>query len=294
MTLQNEDILDPAHVEDSGIENAGAVGLQRPGDDKPQPKISEDGNIVEIDGKKYITEQALAAERARASKYAETLSQLDPLMPEFEEFLAAKRGRADRPQARQTAASGDVDDEAYLTEVAEALGFYDAEQAPDLRRAQAHLNITRREAQRTSRREMEPLARTTQGELARVNKERARGVKFVDGQPIAEDKYLDAAFNAVDERMLADPGVSILTTVIAAGLQHLDMRKNGTLRPSRRSSADEPMFLEGGSGRFDTEDSALSGLDLAAARARGKSPEQWSKLVNKIGGSKTGAALEEI
>jgi hypothetical protein len=119
----------------------------------------------------------------------------------------------------------------------------------------------------------------------------------VDGQPIAEQKYIDAAATSLGDDLMADPEVARLAQVVAAGLEYLDARKSGTLGRGRagggRRGSGEPMMVERSTGRFDGDTGEMSDLDRAAARARGKSPEQWqkmSKAVNKA----TSAVLEEV
>ncbi len=294
--MEADDVLDPAHADDGGVENAGAAGLNTAGDGKTtQETVSDDGNIVTRDGKTYIVKSALDEARGQAQKYKETLAQLDPLMPEFQEFLNTRANR--RETVQRTAASGTGDDKTYLEEVATALGFFDETNQPDLRRAQAHLNITRREAARETARQVQPVAEHNIRDRATNNREAARGKKFTDGKPIAEQKYLDAAMQALPDEYIADPNIANITQVIAAGLEYLDLRRNGGLgRQSRAGGGREPLFVEGGRGRFDGDnEGGLSALDLAAARARGKTPEQWSKLAKSAnGGRRDPNVLEEV
>lgn len=295
-----DQILDPAHDPNDHGTNVGAAGLgtPEPKDDKQTPKdeviVSEDENIVERKGVKYMRAEALHNERQARQRAEQQLAALAPVLPEFEEFLKTRENR--KTAVRESAANaGEQDDKEYLQEVAIAIGFYDENNQPDVRRAQAHLNIMRRESERITDRKVKPVAENSTRELARANRERTRGAKFVDGQPIADDKYLDAAFAALPEEYLADPQVAALTQVIAAGLQHLDERKSGTARrggaPRQRASG-EPMFVERGTGRFDGDEGGLSALDEAAARARGKSPEEWAKMSKKINSSR--GSLEEV
>lgn len=295
--MEDDQILDPAHDPNAG-ENLGAAGLGRPDDkkdDKPY-KMTDDKNIVEVDGVKYVRGEALHNERQARQKAEAILAELDPVLPEFNEFLKTKEQR--KAATRDTVVrdtGGDKDDEDYLQEVATALGFYTETNEPDLRRAQAHLNITRREAGRVTDKRVRPVEENSARDRARANKERIRGQKFVDGQPIAEDRYLEAAHNALPEEYLADPQVAALTQIIAAGLQHLDERKNGTARRGggQRRQTGEPMLVERGTGRYDGDDGEnISALDAAAARARGKTPEQWSKISKAVNSSR--AALDEV
>ena len=83
---EQDDILDPAHRDDGGIQTAVAgMGREEPKQD--EIKASEDGNLLEKDGKKYVREEALHEERTARQKLSSTLRQLEPLMPEFQEFL---------------------------------------------------------------------------------------------------------------------------------------------------------------------------------------------------------------
>ncbi len=282
-----DEILDPAHDPDVVI--AGIAKPDTKDGDKPDFKASEDGNIVEHGGKKYITMDALTSERAQRQKLAETLSALEPVLPDFEEFL---KTRNTRRQSVRDGASGGNDDAAYLNEVAIALGLYDETNQPDHRRAQAHLNITRREAQRAAGDAVGPVNAQNTKERARANRERAKANNFVDGQPVAEAKYMDAALEAVGEEQLADPNVANLVQVVAAGLQFLDERKNGRTRRSSGGGR-EPMMVERGSGRFDSEEGEISSLDRAAARARGKTPEQWAKISKQVNNDRRNPAVLE-
>lgn len=301
MPLDQDSILDPAHDPADPGTNVGAAGIASPEvkADKPEPRVSEDGNVLEHNGRKYVTQEALHRERQEKQQLKETLATLDPVLPEFEEFLKVRQNR--RTSAREgVAARGEQDDPEYLTEVASALGFFDEKNEPDLRRAQAHLNITRREADRSSARAIKPLEESTARERSSANRDRARANVFADGQPVAGQKYMDAAFDALTPEQLSDPNIANITQVIAAGLEYLDHRKNGTLSGSRQSRqrGSEPMFVERGSSRYDSADDGLSDLDLAAARARGKTPEQWAKLSKQInparGGNRGTNVLEDV
>lgn len=288
MALQDDDVLDPAHRDD-GDHSATTVvaGMPHGGDKTPtRPEdfsMTDDGNIVTVGGKRYITDAALAAERGKNKQLSDALAQLDPLMPQFEQFLKTQSNRRD--SVRDTVAHSGADSEdtdEYLGEVATALGYYDEQNQPDLRRAKAHLAVTRKEAERTANRAVAPVTESTRKEIARANRERALSATFVDGQPIADNKYMQEAFSTMSDEQLADPNVANLTQVIAAGLQFLDQRRNGTLGRGRRGG--EPNFREGGRGRFDDGDTGLSDMDRAAARARGKSPEEWAKLQGRVAG----------
>ena len=107
---------------------------------------------------------------------------------------------------------------------------------------------------------------------------------------------MNAAMEALGDDYLQDPNVANLVQVVAAGLEYLDQRKTGAgRRPTRSAGGREPMYLERSTGRYDGDEGELSSLDIAAARARGKSPEQWAKLSKQINkGTRTSAVLEEV
>jgi hypothetical protein len=294
-----DDILDPAHDPDAGVTHAGAAGIASPvkDGDKSEPKVSDDGNIVEVGGKKYITIDALHSERAEKKQLAETLSALDPLMPDFEEFVKTKRNGRAATVARATAPA---DDDAYsedeLDGLAIARGYYGEDNKPDRARAKQELDILTRVADRRAAKHVKPVADRSVADRAAQNKSRARTNTFVDGQPIADSKFIDAALSSLPDEYLADDNIANITQVIAAGLEYLDMRKTragkrGGGPPVRSSGRSEPMFVERGGGRFDDNEPEMTDLDRAAARARGKTPEQWAKLVKA---ANKGSELENI
>ena len=71
--------------------------------------------------------------------------------------------------------------------------------------------------------------------------------------------------------------------------EYLDRRKNGTL--NARGRRGEPNYSETGSGGRFSSERPLSGLEEAAARARGKTAEQWTKLTAAVNKRTT---LEDI
>ena len=278
----NDQILDPAHDDDlavvAGVPGPEGKDSKTPAD-KDALKVSDDGNIAEHNGVRYVRQEALHQERERNRQYADTLARLEPLMPEFTEFLNQRNARqnstVDRARGQKDNDSDYTADE--LEGFAITRGYYAADgTTPDTARAQKELDIISGISRRQTRREIEPVARTTRSESARLNRERAATGRFVDGQPVADAKYLDAAASALGDDLMADPEVSRLATIVAAGLEYLDHRKNGTL-PGRRAGSGgrrEPMMVERGGSRFDNDPGEMSNLDLAAARARGKSPEE--------------------
>lgn len=297
----DDGILDPAHDPDSGVENVGVAGIAKP-EQKDTPdefKVSDDGNVAEHKGLKYVRQEALHQERQERQKLADTLRQLDPVMPEFEEFLKQRNGRQESTvdRARQSARGGA--DKAYTDDELEGFaitrGYYGQDgTTPDLNRAQKELDIISGISRRQAREEVAPVTRSTTQERARLNREKARAATFVDGQPIASQQYIDAALQSLDDTMMADPNVANIAQIIAVGLETLDQRKNGTARRSggQRSSR-EPMMVERPGGRPDDGDVEMSGLSIAAARARGKSPEQWAKLSKQVNTARRNSAVLE-
>lgn len=283
-------ILDPGAADDHETVVAGVAAPE-----KPEPKVSDDGNIVEVGGKKYYREEALHAERSRAQGYAKTIQQLEPLMPEFEEFLAQKQhGRnATVDRATRGADNGDYSED-ELTGYAITRGYYDQSNKPDLRRAKDDLDIMTAIADRRASRAVKPVADSNVQDRARSNTEKALQHQFVDGEPVADERYIRAAFDALPDQFKANDETANMMLVVAAGLQALDDRRNGRAGRNRR----EPVFREGGGGRFNSGGDSLDALDRAAARARGKSPEEWSKTMKSVSSGRDsatgGTILEEI
>jgi len=289
-------VLDPDAAENTTVV-AGAPGGQK--EDKPDFKATDDGNLIEYGGKKYLREEAVHEARSKAQKYADTLSTLQPLMGEFEEFLASKQNgrKATVERATREAPDSDYSDD-ELTGYAITRGYYDGDK-PDLKRAKDDLDIMTAIADRRATKAVKPVADSSIRERVSENYEKVLNYRFpADGEPVADEKYLRAALDAVRQdrpEALAEPGAAELVQVIAAGLQTLDERKNG--RRAGRSSR-EPVFREGAGSRVNLgRGDDLDALDRAAARARGKTPEQWAKLSRAIGGAAdrgTGTVLEEI
>jgi hypothetical protein len=147
-----------------------------------------------------------------------------------------------------------------------------------------------------SERHVRPVHETTVRDRAAANRQRAVANRFVDGQPVADPKYVQAAMDALPPEYQADDNIANITQVIAAGLEYLDLRKSGGLRGKAGRGQGEPIFRESGGGRFDGGAGDLSDLDIAAAKARGKTPEQWAKMqknVNKSSNRGT-AILEDV
>lgn len=297
----SEESIDP-HSGEDGVETVVAGVPAGAAADKAAYELTEDGNIAKIGDRKYVREEALHEARTKAQNYANTLKSLEPLMPEFEEFLASKQGNRNATVHRATTAGRAAPDSDYnddeLTGYAITRGYYDGDNKPDLKRAKDDLDIMTAIADRRAGRAVRPVAEASRRDKAEEHYRDALGARFVDGDPIADEKYVRAAFDAIPEEMRADPGIAQTMQVVAAGLQALDERRSGR---APRSGRREPVFREGagGSRNYDGGDE-LDALDRAAAKARGKTPEQWSKMSKSLGGrsgggtSFGGTVLEEV
>lgn len=282
------------NIDPHAADNVETVVAGKPGaEEKPAAefKLTEDGNLVEVGGRKYVREEALHAERTRAQGYANTMKQLEPLMPEFEQFLANKQGQQRATVGRATRAAETDYSEDELNGYAITRGYYDGDNKPDVKRAQDDLDIMTAIADRRAGRAIRPVAEATTRDRARDNAQRALGTTFVDGDPIADQKYIQAVFDALPDEQKADENITGVMQILAAGLQSLDERRSG-----RRGGRREPVFREGGSRVSHSGGESLDALDRAAARARGKTDEQWSKMTKTIGSGASfgGTVLDEI
>lgn len=267
--MSSEEILDPAHEEE------GAV-VAPPVDDTPAAgeKVSEDGNVLERGGRKYVPHEALKEARAQAKQYKETLARLEAIAPEIQETLNRKaQGKADKVKE----SIGDDYSVDELEEVARLHGFVDEWDRPNLEKAKKQLDIQARISNRVAQKTSAPLQQLLAQQIAQQRRSEAVSRKYTDGDAVASEKYIDAAYNALPAELLQDPNVAQLALVVAAGLESLDDRKNGRGRKQPR----DPMFLEGGNGRFGSTEGQLSAFDRAAARARGKTDAEWAALMGK-------------
>lgn len=292
---EQNDVLEPDHAENAPL--PAVAGMAQPGAavaaSEPEWKASEDGNIVERAGKKYVREEALHAERERAKSLSATLAKIEPLVPEFTEFLNQRQTRNNRDiEHVRRPAQETYADEDDLRGLAIVRGYYKADGVtPDIDRANAELNIMARVADRSAAKHVAPVRQVTTQDRANANYREALQRRFTDGEPLAEEQYIRQAFDALPEEYRADPNIANITSVIAVGLQTLEERKSGKRQVGRR----EPMFREGSSRPMSDAEESLDALGRAAARARGKTPEQWAKMTKAVGGpSLTGAVLDEV
>ena len=145
-------------------------------------------------------------------------------------------------------------------------------------------------ADRSAQKAVGPVQQLSTQDRAAVNYANALNHKFVDGEPVADEKFIRAAFDALPPEYRADKSIADITTVIAAGLQALDERQSGRSRRGTR----EPDFREGATGRSrNTTSDAIDAFDSAAARASGKTPEQWKAIQKSFGGDSGGGRILE-
>lgn len=300
MNENDNDILDPAHADDlPGVAGMAQPDARLPGQQTSEEwKASDDGNVVERGGQKYVRAEALHEEREARKALSATLARIEPLVPEIAEFLQQKQNRNNANIERVSRPSDDnYASEDELRGLAIVRGYLKADGVtPDLDRANTELGLMARIADRSAARHVGPVQQDSVRNHADANYREALGRKFSDGEPIADQKYLEQVFNNVPPDQRADPAVAQMLEVVAAGMQALEDRKAGRPRGGARR---EPTFREGSSGRIGGSGSgdALDALDAAAARARGKTPEQWSKMTKSIsgsGGMGTGTILEDI
>ncbi|MCR4339554.1 MAG: hypothetical protein NUW01_06670 [Gemmatimonadaceae bacterium] len=265
-----------------GTETVTVPTHETPTETKTEPteRVSEDKNLLERDGVKYVRAEALHHEREKNQQLSAALGQLEPVLPEFQEFLKTRKERQAATVARTAEPSSDYSPD-ELEGLAVTRGYYTDDQKPDLARAKQELDILTRIADRRTARSIKPLAEQTARDRADANRLAARSRTFVDGEPLVDQKYVDAAFASVTPDLAADPEVAAMLQIVAVGLQSLDDRKEGRGRSTRR----EPMHVERGSSRFSAGEGNYSPLEIAAAKARGKSPAEFQKLsaaVNKL------------
>ncbi len=282
----NEPILDPAHDDTAPT----TVVAGRPSPAPSDVTVSEDENLITRGDKKYVREEALYQERQARQQLTNTFKQLEPLMPDFQEFLAQKNARQQATSYR-TAPPTIADDE-YTADELEGLahvrGYYKADHTtPDLDRARQELHLMSTIADRRAGQIIRPVDDAAIHDRAEANYRNARTFQMPDGDMAADQKYIDAVFSSLSEKDRADPNTANLSIVAAAGLEYLDLRRQGKLRSGGRVSR-EPTFREGSGGNRTGFSEALDELDRAAARARGKTPEQWAQSLKAVGGSANG------
>lgn len=260
----------------AGMDTTGGNTQTPPVD--PEIRVSEDGNQITRGDRKYLPAEAVQSERQRRQEAERVISQLEPLMPEFNEWLTNRRSGRDASvrEAQGPTPSAGGDD--YTTDELKAVAhlnnyFTEDGQSLDLTRARQALDIMGRVSERRTRQIVEPVARATAADRASRNVEDAISRQYVDGAPIADRSYVTQAFGALPPELAADASVANLVQVVAAGLEYLDKRRTGKLGSSR-----EPQYTEGSTGRFNGDGGrGLSNFAQRAAQARGLSNEEWAK-----------------
>lgn len=278
--------------------------VERPeGTEKPAGPDPDLVEVVEKDGAKLVKLEALHGAREENKKLKDTIGKLEPLMPEFQEFLEHKRSGGSKPQQQQPQQKPQpqgpsADELEELDATAQLLGFVNPETGEaDRQRTQQVLRLLDRRAGNIVGGAMRPVAASVAEQRARANRDQAYDKMYVDGRPVAEQEFIDMAFDSLPAEFSSDPTIAGVAHLLAAGLQYLEERKSNT-RGARQQERPgvldfletgrtparvtqrrrEPMHVEGSLGRVSREDEdSMSDFSVAAARARGKSPEQWQK-----------------
>lgn len=261
---------------------------------------------------KVVKLEALQEARRQSKGYRDTIAKLEPLMPEFNEFLNQKRNggrKAAEPAARPAVPDETPEELEELAAVAHTMGYVDpATGDPDLVRTRAVMKMLDRRAGRVVSERVAPLAGNLAADRARQNREDAYSRAFVDGRPVAEQEFIDMAFDSLPAEYTADPLVAGTAHLVAAGLQYLEERKQaaggvrrgtGPVQFTRRGTpafrGREPFFSEGSTGRVRGDhEETLTAFSEAAARARGKTPEQWQKSRERVNSRRDNNILDDI
>lgn len=247
----------------------------------PELVISEDGNQITRGERKYLPAEAVQNERRARQEAERVLSQLEPVLPEFQEFLRNKQGGRQAAVREAAGPTGEEYTDDELKAVAELNRYYTEDgQSLDLTRARQSLDLMSRISDRRVSRAVEPVRQSTAADRATRNRQEALSRQHVDGAPVADAAFIQQAFDALPADLAADPSVANLVQVIAAGMEYLDKRKTGKIGVGR-----EPQFLEGSTGRLNSGGGrGLSAFAQRAAQARGLTADQWEKARNTTGG----------
>lgn len=274
---------------------ADEIDVERP--EGLDPVEVPDPDLVEVseydkDGAKVkmVPLEALHGAREESKRLKETLGRIEPYMDDFEQFLQEKN-KPKAPPVPQRPVRQELSDEEVeeLAATAQMLGYVNPETGqPDLHRTQRVLQVLDRRAGRIADSRMQPVAQNVAADRARTNRQNAYERIFDDGRPVAEQQYIDQAFDSLPPEYAADPLVASTTHLLAAGLEYLEKRKaaagGGRRTPPLQDGSRpvrfrqrEPVFYEPQRGRNEESDDDMSDFSIAAARARGKTPEQWNK-----------------
>ncbi len=257
---------------DEELDNGSQAGDKPDGDKPAGDKPAGDkpaGDKPAGDKPRGDLRVALREEREANAKLKEQIADhekrwgaLEPFMPDIIDYLE-KGGKG-------KATTGDAPNPAVV-EFAEDFEVRDKDGNLDLKRAEKLMRRIDERADAVAARRVEPVSRLTHTERASTMRERAHNIKLPeDGEPIASQEYIDKVMDALPPEFQSNPEVVNVAMIIAAGLETLSDRKKG------RSRSREPLSLEGG-GRRGFRPGELTGLERAAAQARGKTAEQWQK-----------------
>lgn len=265
------DSLDPH--EQTGIEPAAESA-------EPEIKVSEDGNQITRGERTYIPLEAVKQARSENQQLRQIVDQIAPYQAEFAEFLNNKRsGRANAERVAAPATDETYSDE-ELKGVASLRGYYTEDgQSLDLDRARRDLDLTTRIADRTAQKAVAPVQRTTTATNAAKNRQDALTRNYSDGTPVAGREYVEQLLNLLPDDYMADESSVNATLLMAAGMEYLNMRKEGKIGTRR-----EPQHFEGSTGITPgTNRPQVSAFSQKAAQARGVSLSEWQKGLEKAG-----------
>jgi hypothetical protein len=214
---------------------------------------------------------AMHAERGRrkatAKKLKEveaTLAELKPLadeyktlLPHLPALLAGAGKKNEKPK--------DEGPDPELVELAQDLGLMDVNGEPDIARSAKVMARMDKRAGAVVTRETAGVRVTSATALATQLRDKAYKAVDKDGRPYAKKSAIDAVLNSLTSEQQANADQVMTALIMARGLE------------GPGEDAEEPLHTEGG-GRAPRVDVALSGMDKAIAKLRGKSEADWKKL----------------
>jgi len=231
---------------------------------------------------KEVKGQAKEAAELR-QKLQETQGNLQAAQPYIEaarEMIERQRQAAAQPQPPQGPTDEDV---AELTDVARLLDFYTPEGAPDLSRAQKHLALVERAAERRARAATEPLVQQSLAQQASHMRERAKATKLGNGDT-ADADIIDALWGRIEQQ----PG-GLQTLANKEAVKHLwgqayaltKMRQAQNPAPAKVDAPPDPLFSERAGGRTGGSVTLTDG-DKRVARDLGMTDAQYAKELEKM------------
>jgi hypothetical protein len=199
----------------------------------------------------------LRQENEGLRRKAENYDTVEPYLP----LLATHPKITGKPAASPVPAAQDPE----LVAAAEALGFYNDDGTPDTTRAQKAKGFFTGLVKGTVDEAIAPVARTAATTQAGSLRERAYQVVDKQGRPFAAREHIDTVLNELPPAEQANPQVVQLALMIARGM--------GTGAPANS----EPLYTEGAGGSRVGGGAQMTGLERAAAKARGLSEADWVK-----------------